>query len=75
MFFEVEDYTFAKYESILNGISDGIKYHIWVDGKSTSHSTRTIEEAMAVAMAYKHDGLNSQAAHYFMKMIDFPNDY
>lgn len=46
----------------------------YVDGKSTSNSHGSIEEAMVYAVAYLHDGGgetrgNTRAAWYFMAMI------
>lgn len=47
-------------------------FHCYADGRSLSRGATTLEGALAFCMAYKHDpaGPNSQAAHYFCKMIE-----
>lgn len=74
MIYDIEDYTIAKYEKILNGESEGIAYYIWVEDKDTCYSSHTIEGAMAIAMAYMWEGVNSQAAGYFLRMIGAQED-
>lgn len=46
-----------------------LHFHPFVDGIDTSRSYRTIEEAVVGAIAYAYDGVNSQAATYFSRMI------
>lgn len=41
----------------------------WVNGKSTSTSWHSLDAALAGAIAYKAEGPNGQAAHYFLRMI------
>ncbi len=45
------------------------QYHAYINGKDTNHSYYTLEGAIVGAIAQKFDGLNSQAAMYFCKMV------
>lgn len=45
------------------------QFHPYIDGNDTCHGYDTLEEAIVGAIAQKFDGLNSQAAYYFSKMI------
>jgi hypothetical protein len=45
------------------------QYHPYINGKDTNHSYYTLEGALIGAIAQKFDGLNSQAAMYFCKMV------
>lgn len=66
----IGEYTFVEYER--NGKS---AFSIFVEGESISHGKSTLDAALAAAIAYKYDGLNSQASYHFMKMIgDTPDD-
>ena len=51
--------------TITQVVSDTLAFHI--DGDS--YSCDTLEEAIITAIARKHQGPNTQAAHFFMKMI------
>lgn len=44
-------------------------FHPYIKGDDTSRSYRSLDEALVGVVAYRHDGLNSQAAHYFGRMI------
>ena len=44
-----------------------IHFHIWVDGKDTLRASETLDEAIAEAIAYRREGLNSHAAVYFIR--------
>jgi hypothetical protein len=68
-FYDIEEYTIAKYQEIYNGEKRDILYHIWICGKDTSQSSQTLEGALIYAFSRKFDGLNSQAGYYFQKMI------
>lgn len=46
------------------------QFHVFVDGEDTSSSYDTLDEAVIAAIAWKYDGLNSQAAFYFCRMIN-----
>ena len=75
--YEVGEYTIAAYAEwkrensmIRVGVpSDEIAYHVWVNGKNTSQSCGSLDQALACAIAYKHEGVNHNADRYFMVMI------
>lgn len=74
----LREYAFASYhpwqqngmESMV-GIPNTsvVCWHIWINYKDTCRGAKSLEEAMATAVAYKLEGVNSQAADYFMKML------
>ena len=76
-FYELGCYTIAsyhpwKYEGVqvfVGNPSDEIEYHAWIDGKDTSRGYSSLESAIVGTIAYKHDGNNSQAGEFFMRMI------
>lgn len=41
----------------------------YIDGRSISRSYDSLDAALVGVVGYRHDGTNSQAAGYFMKMI------
>jgi len=45
------------------------EYHGYLNGKAIGRSTHSMDSTLAECIAYKHDGCNSQAAHFFIKMI------
>ena len=45
------------------------EFSCYIENKSLSRSTNSLDSALAICIAYKHDGANSQAARYFIKMI------
>jgi len=47
-----------------------VNFHGYLNGKDVSQSWRSIDAALVGLIAYNHDGANSQAGYYFMKMID-----
>ncbi len=54
--------------------SDGaIHFHAYVDAQDTHDSATCLEGALAVAMAWKHEGKNSRAPYYFLRMIGCPS--
>lgn len=63
--YEVGPYTIAKYT---NKKGETL-YHAWVEGKDTHHSYESLDAALVGAIAYRHEGPNSQAAGYFMRMM------
>ena len=78
---EVDNYTIVEYSPwrkdgvrLLTGQPDHTKteFSCYVDDRSLSRSTYSLDAALAECIAYKHEGLNSRAAQYFMKMIDIP---
>ena len=66
---EIGPYSILEYESIFNGKSEGICFHIWIDGSNTSRSEESLDSALALAIGYRAEGPNGKAAMYFMKMI------
>ena len=68
-FYEIEEYTIASYNTDNKQKKKTVEFHAWVDKKDTCRSYNSLEEAIVGAIAYKHEGPNSQAAGYFMKMI------
>jgi hypothetical protein len=75
---EIGEYTIVEYHpwkrngsSILTGEMDPneIEYSCYLNSKSIGVSAQNMDEALVICIAYKHDGANSQAAYYFMKMI------
>lgn len=59
-------YTLAYY---LDKHDQKPMWYIWVDEQPTAHVALSIEGALSEAMAYKHDGPNSQASRFFMRML------
>ena len=75
---EVGDYAIVEYHPwksagvrLLSGDEDNTKvnFSCYMGGKSLSRSTNSLDSALAECIAYKHEGLNSKAAGYFIKMI------
>ena len=73
---EIGEYSIIEYYSRdLNGSGPPYNYesipsfHGYINGKSTSRSYGSLDEALVGVIGYKHDGSNSQAAMYFMRMI------
>lgn len=50
------------------------RYHIYRSGHHTGYHESTLEMALITAIAHKYDGENSQAAHYFGRMIGLKED-
>lgn len=59
-------YQFIETESDAPGRQHFFPY---VDGRSTGNYESSLDAALIVAIAYRYDGANSQAAHYFARMI------
>lgn len=72
-FYEVGAYTILEFYSwkVDDGVirtgepSDQVMYHTWIDGEDSCRGASSIEEAISDAIAYKHDGPNSQAGRFF----------
>lgn len=45
------------------------RFHIYLDGERVGYSSDTLDGALITAVAYRHDGRNSQAPYYFARMI------
>ena len=67
--YDIDIYTIVKYEADFGNDKGEIKFHYWVAERDTCHSTNTLEGALAGAMAYNFDGINSQAGYFFCRMI------
>jgi hypothetical protein len=66
----VGSHEIGKYQFIqTQGKDFDQRYHIYVDGVRVGYSADTLDGAIITAIAYKHDGRNSQAAYYFARMI------
>lgn len=68
----VGTHQIAEYQLIETGGKDRPRFHIYIDGRRIGHHAFSIDAALITAIAHKHDGLNSQAGHYFARMIDLP---
>jgi hypothetical protein len=44
-------------------------FSAYINGTATGHSYSPLDAAFVGTIAWKYDGLNSQAAMYFMRMI------
>jgi hypothetical protein len=75
---EIGEYSIVEYHpwkregsSIITGEMDPneTEYSCYVNSKSISMSTLTLDAALTTCIGYKHEGANSQAAYYFLKMI------
>lgn len=51
------------------GDADKTEFHVYVDGKSTSHGFGTLDAALAGAIAYRIEGPNHAADRYFIRSI------
>lgn len=79
----VGDYQIAEYHPRKSEGSRILKepdltkteFHTYIDWKDAHHSYSTLEEALIGVIAMRFDGLNSQAAMYFSKMIGIKGTY
>ncbi len=63
---EIGEYQFIE----TGGNGDGKSpVYIYVNGHSIGYHAYSIDMALIVAIAHKHDGRNSQAPYYFARMI------
>ncbi len=73
----IGEYSIVEYypHEYVDGCSTGKidyskrEYSCYLNGKAVGMSTGSLDSAIVTCIAYKHDGANSQAAGYFMKMI------
>ena len=77
-FYHIADYTIASYHPwktegawVLTGQPDKdvTSFHCWVNGNDTCRSQKSLDSALAFCIAYKHEGANTRASSYFMKML------
>ena len=74
---DIAEYTIIEYypwqtkgaSSLVGEPSDKVSYHFYINGNDSCRSTDSMDSALAEAIAYKHDGVNSQAGHYFIKSL------
>lgn len=68
----IDQYAFVEYFKYAPGSARNLTgrtaYSVFVNERSISRSAYSLDEALVIAIAYKRDGQNSRAAHYFMKM-------
>jgi hypothetical protein len=70
---EVGEYSIIEYHpwkqkgaSLLTGQpSEEISFHPYINGRSLSHSFKSLDEALVFCIAYKFDGCNTRANQYF----------
>lgn len=77
---EIGEYSVVEYHPEVFEKSTGTgrhheytNFHPYLNGKDTSQSFDTLDGALIGVIALKYDGLNSQAAYYFSKMIGLDN--
>lgn len=74
---KIGEYQFIEYRETDFGIASktygrltgNTNFSCYINGLGTSQSAESLDAALAHVIAYKHDGCNSRAAGYFMKMI------
>lgn len=68
---EIGEYQIVEYREGPTNMSKGgnTMFHPYIDNKDTNCSCDTLDEALVKAIAIKHDGHNTRADGYFMKMI------
>ena len=76
---DVGEYTIIRYIPKPSGNIVSVQpmpecFHGYIAGKDTNRSSCTLDGILVACIALKHDGLNSQASHYFLRMIDAPTD-
>lgn len=69
----IDTHQIGEYQLIETYDESRSYFHIYINGKRIGHHEASIDAALITAIAYKHDGLNSQAAHYFCRMIGMPD--
>lgn len=75
---EIGEYGFLEYlETDFNHLGPRYgqltgcnKFSIYINGHSTSRSASSLDEALIVAIAFKRDGCNSQAARFFLRATE-----
>jgi hypothetical protein len=69
-FIEYHPWKCEKGDVLVGTIYESATYfHIYISGRDTCNDATSLDDAMVMAIAFKHDGPNSQAAGFFMKMI------
>ena len=75
--YEIAEYGFVEYEQLdfNSGPTYGLptgkrRFTIYINGHSISRSAASLDEALIVAVAFKRDGCNSQAARFFWRATE-----
>ena len=79
---EIDEYIVIEYHP--KKFKDGIgtneldmattRFHSYINGKSTSRSYPSLDQAIIGAICIKHEGLNTQAPFYISKMLGLDTD-
>ena len=48
---------------------DKKEYSCYIDGKSISMSANSLDAALLICISYKHDGVNTRAPEYMIRML------
>ncbi len=76
--YEMGEYAIVEYHpwkvkspQVLTGNADVSmrEFHCYVRGDDCACSRESLDSALAYCIAYKHEGANTRASAYFMKMI------
>lgn len=61
--------------SVLMGMADinTLSFHCYVNGQDLGISADSMDAAIITCISYKHEGANTHAPYYFMKMIKREN--
>ena len=78
----IGEYDIIEYypHEFKNGYTTGkidytqLHYSCYINQSAIGYSGLSLDEALVICIAYKRDGVNSQAAHFFMKMIERKKD-
>jgi hypothetical protein len=70
LIFEFHPWKMKDY-CILTGQLDRakLKYHCFVNGEDLGKEWDTLDEALAHCIAFRHEGAESRAATYFLRML------
>lgn len=71
---EIGEYAIVEYQEnpVSNPKPDWVSrvlFHGYINGRDTNEAFESLDAALVGMIARKHDGINSRAAGYFMKMI------
>jgi hypothetical protein len=66
--FDCDKYSYQIAFGYRKGNRENV-YAVFVNGKNTQNVYPTMDEALAFAIAYRNDGINTRAHIYFIKSI------
>ena len=69
-FYEYTIVEYLKRDIRTKEITDAKYYGTLIDGRNLGHSYSNYDAAIVGCIGYKHDGCNTLAPMYFMKMIN-----